>query len=199
MLPHPSWLDNEFRRERGDGGCCDCASKQASTPPHLPRKMGSNARQSLPLRRASLPLLAGWRRPRSPLAQGRGAEGPARHTGKQKRQNGQTAAHKGRQERVKRAARRASGQTEAGKGKRPRAHGQTENGKKEGRVLDTQKWAKGTGPDTRAALCSYLFCPKIQKEANTYLFTYPPKFFLHCPFWYQKDSLPPFPPTLTII
>jgi hypothetical protein len=119
--------------ERRDGGCCDCASKQ-STPAHLPRKMGSNARQSLRLRRVSLPLLARWRRPRSPLAGGggggQGAEGPARHTGKQKRQKGQTAAHKGRQERVKRAASRAWGQTEAGKEKRPRAHGQTENGEK---------------------------------------------------------------------
>ncbi|KAH8947545.1 hypothetical protein BDL97_11G047800 [Sphagnum fallax] len=136
--------------ERRDGGCCDCASKQ-STPAHLPRKMGSNARQSLRLRRVSLPLLARWRRPRSPLAGGggggQGAEGPARHTGKQKRQKGQTAAHKGRQERVKRAASRAWGQTEAGKEKRPRAHGQTENGEKTKKRAEC--WAHRNGQKAR--------------------------------------------------
>jgi hypothetical protein len=123
--------------------------EQASTLAHLPRKMGSNARRSLRLRRGSLPLLARWRRPRSPLAR-RGRGGPHATRANRSGKKGQTAAHKGRQERVKRAARRAWGQTEAGKGKRPRAHGQTENGKKEGRVLGKQKWAKGRGPDTRA-------------------------------------------------
>ncbi|CAK9196599.1 unnamed protein product [Sphagnum troendelagicum] len=135
--------------ERRDGGCCDCASKQ-STPAHLPRKMGSNARQSLRFRRVSWPLLARWRRPRSPLAGGGGR-------GQQRGPHGQTEA-------AKRADGRSQGQTGAcQKGSEPgmevdrngqreeapgtRADGKWEEKKKEGRVLGTQKWAKGTGLD----------------------------------------------------
>lgn len=102
--------------------------EQASIPAHLPRKMGSDARQSLRLRRASLPFLSlagGGQEP------GRG--GPHATRANRSGNKGQRAGHVGRQKRAK-----------------GRGPGQTENGKKEGRVLGTQKWAKGTGPDTRA-------------------------------------------------
>ncbi|CAK9860553.1 unnamed protein product [Sphagnum jensenii] len=70
--------------------------------------MGSNARQSLRLRRVSLPLLARWRRPRSPLAGGGGGQqrGPHGQTEAAKRADrsvskGQRAGHGGRQKRAK--------------------------------------------------------------------------------------------------
>jgi hypothetical protein len=110
------------RTERRDGGCCDCASKQAPRPIYRAKWAATRGRVCVCvcLRRASLPLLARWRRPRSPLARGVGrGEGP--HATRAKRAD--RSVPKG-------PASRACGQTEAGKGKRPRAHGQTENGKK---------------------------------------------------------------------
>jgi hypothetical protein len=123
--------------ERRDGGCCDCASKQ-STPAHLPRKMGSNARQSLRLRRVSLPLLARWRRPRSPLAGGGGPPPPGG--------GGGGGGHGGR------GARTPHGQTEAAKRADGRSQGQTgacQKGSEPGMGAD-RSGQREEAPGTRA-------------------------------------------------
>jgi len=135
---------------------------------------------------AKKPTGRGW----GGRAGGRGARTPHGQTEAAKRADGRSQGQTGACQKGSEPGMGAdrSGQREEAPG--TRADGKRGKNKKEGRVLGTQKWAKGTGPDTRADRNRQ----RALEEASNYLLILTHPTFFHCPFWYQKDSPSPFPP-----
>ncbi len=105
--------------------------------------------------------------------------------------HGQTEAAKRADRPLTRAESRAGGRQKRAKGRGPGHTGIRKMGKKRrGQSAGHTEMGKGTGPDTRADRNRQ----RALEEASTYLLILTHPKFLHCPFWYQKDSPSPFPP-----